>query len=531
MKTFINKNSKSAFIIFFAVVLLLISSCSNSSNPSTKPSTKPSSGGSSSGSGSSSSSGSQGAITGDLFTGPSIAYLPNGIPVVEIPASSLVTTINSFSGGSNIIYKVTGQMSKNEYASIHDLLGNKHNSWGWNNYVGLDLSEVTGLTKIDDTYNLISLRVPATLSSFGDEADLDNIIIPATNQNFKNTNDVLYSTDGKILYHYSKTKNENSFTIPTSVKKIWKNAFRYNDSIQNITIPSGAVFIGRGAFDCSNITNLTFGDKNGWLVMQDCDYIPAVNPDEIENPDKYSWSNNAGKFARGIFKPARKTVTASQLETEVANYEAGYYTIYSVIGSMTLNQYDNIRNNINNKKQAEWYYNINYIGLDLSQVTDLTKISSTGSLLCLTIPDTVSEFTGWIEFVKITITDNNPYFINSSGVIYSTDLKILYYYSFLNEETSFEIPNGVATIEGSAFASNHNIRSITIPSSVTKIDSNVFDSQEITTLTFESTTGWKRWSNGNKVDVSATELSNPANFRWNNDTGSSGICRDGIFKE
>ena len=79
---------------------------------------------------------------------------------------------------------------------------------------------------------------------------------------------------------------------------------------------------------------------------------------------------------------------------------------------------------------------------------------------------------------------------------------------------SVTIPASVTSIGNSAFYNCENLISVTIPASVTSIDSQAFmGCTLLTSVIFAETSGWvitDHWNGGNKVSVSASDLSNPA---------------------
>ena len=447
-----------------------------------------------------------------------------------VTAGDLENEIDSFAGGNYIIYKVTGSMSNNDYTSIENLLSNKrYHYWNSTRYVGLDLSAVTDLTKISNTWNVFSLKIPSSVSELSLSSGVGNVIIPSDNSNFTYENDILYSADKTILYKYPYGKTDTSFVIPSYVKKICAEAFCDNGSIKSITIPEGIIFIGANAFDSSNIETLTFKNKENWLFKVLNNTAHKADPDKLENTAEYRWNNDTdtnGLFRQGLLKPESVTLTLSELTEEIDSYAGGNYIIYKVSGSMSNDEYDTLTNLINNKRNNYWDYN-NYVGLDLSEVTGLTRISNSGCLLCLIIPSSVSELGEYNCADNIIITSDSTYFKYVDDVLYSADDTILYLYPVEKTDSSFTIPSTVKKVWSSAFRNNNSIQSITIPENVVYIGGSAFDNRNIRTLTFADK---ENWMVRNITKAEADELENPQNYGWNNNTNSEGIFRQGLFK-
>jgi GH24 family phage-related lysozyme (muramidase) len=96
------------------------------------------------------------------------------------------------------------------------------------------------------------------------------------------------------------------------------------------------------------------------------------------------------------------------------------------------------------------------------------------SLASVTIPASVTSigdyvFSGCTGLTAISVSPENRRYKDIDGVLLSKDGKTLIQYPVGNGRTAYEIPAGVATIEGSVFWGCASLVSITIPDSVTGI--------------------------------------------------------------
>ncbi len=455
-------------------------------------------------------------------------------PVTKtVKVEQLINEINSYIPGDYTVFKVTGSMSNSEYHTIVDLINNIRRKWNWTNYIGLDLSEVEGLTKIAYSWCLFSLAIPNSVSELGDSDGVDNIIISSDNPNFKYVDEILYSEDGTILYLYPDSKTSTSFVIPSAVKKVWSEAFARNYNLRSITIPKSVVFIGSCAFDNSNIQTLTFSNKENWMGRDSHGDKIKINPEDLEEVENYRWNEATqtnGICRNGLFKPETKTVTVAELINEINSFDGVTYTIYKVSGSMSNDKYSEINQLINQKSNGE-NWNSNTIALDLSEVDGLTRISYINwAVSSVTIPDKVSEF-GETSVYKVIVSDTNTNFKKEDGILYSEDGTILYSYPDSKTSTSFVIPSTVKKVWSYAFNKNSNITSITIPAGVVYIGGGAFDNSNIQTLTFKNKENWMaRGDNNSTSKVNPDDLEKVENYRWNNQTQTNGIFRNGIFK-
>ena len=531
---------KAILSILFAVVLLLASSCSDPSNPANTGTGENTSQAGDNPSGDNPSGDDPSGGTDNPSTdnpsgntdNPSGEGTQNNPKVVEIQASQLAAAIQNYTAGTYTIYKVSGQMTDADYNSnitiINETLRNK---WDWETYVGLDLSKVTGLTKVKMITNLSSLTIPDTVTNVGFDRLFGLQVLP-DNPNFTMEDGVLYSKDKTVLYYYSKDKKGKSFEIPSGVKCIRNFAFE-ETALEEITIPESVIDIGMRAFYDQT---LIFKNKENWIS----DITGKVlTTQELENPDNFTYFNmetyESGPCRNGIYKPVTKTVAIENLEEEINSFKPNSHTIFKVSGQVTNEQYRQLCELIQRKGQNEGWANDQkgYIGLDLTEVTGLTTLSGSWDyIFTLAIPDSVTEITYVSPYTieKIANLSNHPNFIFEDGVLYSKDKKILYSYSLNKEDENFEIPSDVELIWEDAFTGNNKIKNITIPASVGMIW-HAFDNSSIQSLVFEDKEGWFFFDNdGKEVSVNAEDLENVENYRWNSQSQKSGIFQDGLIK-
>ena len=106
-------------------------------------------------------------------------------------------------------------------------------------------------------------------------------------------------------------------------------------------------------------------------------------------------------------------------------------------------------------------------------------LSSCANLEEVNLSDAVQKFPGLAVYscnnlMKINASENNPYFKSVDGVLFSKDGKILVRYPMGKNDVAYTIPDGVVTIGKEAF-DYAKIASITIPNTVTTIESSAFE--------------------------------------------------------
>lgn len=82
---------------------------------------------------------------------------------------------------------------------------------------------------------------------------------------------------------------------------------------------------------------------------------------------------------------------------------------------------------------------------------------------------------------EIIVDDNNPVYASDTKALYNKDLSTLIACP-ATRNGSFDIPSSVSTIALLAFASNHSLKEIAIPSSVTTIGGAAFRDTKLETI-------------------------------------------------
>ena len=233
----------------------------------------------------------------------------NSIPVIEVTVPELKTEIQNYQEGVYTVYKVTGRMSNDDYDEVIKLIIDKSNVWNrdWDigqvrvYYIGLDLANVTGLTRTSGGGCLYSLVLPTSVSVIEEDVWLGNVTITEDNPHFSYQDGILFSSDGTILYRYLPSKTNTSFVIPNTVQKVWGFAFAENINIRSITISENVKYIGMGTFENSYISELIFEDLENWITRDG----KVLSRQELEDLQNYCWSNETlqmGICRNGIIK-------------------------------------------------------------------------------------------------------------------------------------------------------------------------------------------------------------------------------------
>jgi hypothetical protein len=124
--------------------------------------------------------------------------------------------------------------------------------------------------------NLISIEIPAGTRDIRYEAfpwhfthldaNLDtkmkNELFNASGRRYKVSDDVVFSTDGTVLYRYSPVKEQTVYVVPDSVAFIGKSAFANCKNLSEIIVPDSVTTIDDYAFSgCDNLKTVRLPDK------------------------------------------------------------------------------------------------------------------------------------------------------------------------------------------------------------------------------------------------------------------------------
>ncbi len=242
----------------------------------------------------------------------------------------------------------------------------------------------------------------------------------------------LYTTDGSQVTITGYVGTQTKLTIPTTiaglpVTAIGEKAFYGNKTIQQVIIPDSVKTIGVSAFNsCSALTTVTL--PNGLTQIAESTF------------------RNSGLTSIDI--PASVTL--------IDKY--AFWYCYSLT-SVTLHE------------------GLEILSTNAFESCGLTEIALPASLRSVTFGTFSSE-----RLERIMVSADNPYFTAVDGILFSKDMKTIYAYPGARTG-SYAIPDGVETIAISAFRRSQ-LTLLTIPASVTYMDSNLFFRSTLTGITF-----------------------------------------------
>ena len=288
--------------------------------------------------------------------------------------------------------------------------------------------EITGYSGSAEKVGIPEKIDGKSVTSIGDEAfifcrNLTSITIP------NSATEIGYGA-------FEWCENLTSITIPESVTNIGHYAFGHCTSLKNITIPGSVTSIHTWAFvGCTSLTEIKVATKNANYV--------SVNG-VLYNKDK----------TLIICYPAGKKDKTYNIIDGVTFIECEAFAYCTNLTSVT------IPNSVTNIGGEAFF--------GCTSLTDITiphSVTSIGS----------NPFGRCESLTKINVASENPNYVSVSGVLYNKDKTLIICYPAGKKDKTYNIIDGVTSIDEGTFSGCESLTNVTIPDSVTSIGHSAFN--------------------------------------------------------
>ena len=257
------------------------------------------------------------------------------------------------------------------------------------------------------------------------------------------------------------SKLKGGILLPESLESIDKLAFNGCSSLDGtITLPKGLKTIGEVAFqNCSKLT--------GTLNL----------PDTIETIGQFAFNNCSSltgdlvipnsitTISRASFQSCKGLTGKLVLPDSITTIEPWAFYTDRFTGILTL------PNKLETLGEGAFGANINFENTKIVIPASLKKIGIdyevNGENLGLSTHDFYNFGANVGKFETFEVEEGNENFVAIDGVLYTKDKKRLISYPRNKKGDTYEILDGVVTLDEFAFASNMNLQTLKVPDSLT----------------------------------------------------------------
>ncbi len=312
--------------------------------------------------------------------------------------------------------------------------------------------------------SLTNVMLPASVSTFGLDVfacceNLGSIAVAEGNANYSNdAAGVLFNKDKTTLICFP-CGFEGEYSIPSGVTRIGDSAFAYCSGLTNVVIPNSVKSIGNDAFsDCGGLSGVSVPSSVtsiGNYAFYNCSDIASITiPESVASIGSYTFSNCSNLQAIAILN---KTCTIAD---EIGTLGTASNTvIYGYPGST-----------------AETYAeNNNYRFTELSDTLceDGTHCHIDGICLLCDHRQILSGNCGTDAQWCLDVAEGNLT-VSGNGAMADYSATSVPWEDYRLWIKTISINEGITRIENSTFSWHENLKSITIPSSVTSIGGRAF---------------------------------------------------------
>ena len=317
--------------------------------------------------------------------------------------------------------------------------------------------------------SLTSVTIPNSVTSIEYAAfsgcALTSITIP---------NSITSIADTTFAGCYSLT----NLTIPTSVTNIGFDAFSACPSLTSVAIPSSVTSIGGYAFSgCGSLSAITVDALNPAYSSVDGVLFDKSQTTLIQCPGGKTGSYTIPNSVTNLSDAFRfcDYLTRITIPDTVVKIES--YTFQDCVSLTNVT----IPGSVTRIGGAAFTGCISLIGLTIpNSVTSIgdNAFAYCHSLASITIPPSVTNLGSGVfgecaSLEAITVDASNPAYSSVEGILFDKSKTTLIECPG-TKAGSYTVPNGVTTIQGSAFDACKGLTIVTIPSSVTDIGDGAF---------------------------------------------------------
>lgn len=344
-------------------------------------------------------------------------------------------------------------------------------------------------------------------NAFSECNSIRNIKVDEGNLNYKDTDGVLFSKDGSILYKYPEGRSDETYIMPSGVTTIYADAFNRTLDLNTIVISKDVSSIDETSFlDCPSLCsffvdsdNQNYKDINGGLFSKDETIFykcPNFNkdgmgdtyvvPESVLEIDKYAFYKS---FVENI-KVSENNKNYKDIDGVLFSKDGAILYKYPY-GRSSDSKYV-IPSGVDSIEDSAFLGCSSLVGITIpSGVTDIgiSAFEGCSSLLNIILPDGVDKikentFRFCFDLKSVTIPDSvdiiSEYAFNECSSLKNVKMgggvTSIGMYAFWNcfGIENITLSNKLESIGEGAFNSCSMLKNAVIPGSVTTIDKDAF---------------------------------------------------------
>lgn len=392
---------------------------------------------------------------------------------INIPASVTEIDTNVFSGCYSL-EKINVDENNTAYKSIDGVLFQTVSD---ENEEELDLVKYPP-NKEGSSYDIPSVVTSLSVGAFSDNVNLERVTVP----------DGITAIGTDV---FSFCENLVSIELPQTVNSIGKGAFEWCEKLKEIRLPDAVEEIGAGAFEgCYSLEEMYIPEAR---INDDAFLYCSIKAFNISEENE-------------IYTEIDGVLYDEDMTNLVAYPSGSENTTYTIPASVyfmndSLSECYNLEE-ILVEEGNERFKAIDGILYDYD-VTRIEKYPKGKTDEEFIIPDTVTDFgytdyefnmyvksitlpasmknindyafEYYYELEEINVDENNKYYKDVDGVLFTKDSGMLVYYPMAKQGAEYKVPAGTAGIYNDAFYDNDYITEVIIPNGTAYIGSYAFE--------------------------------------------------------
>lgn len=205
-----------------------------------------------------------------------------------------------------------------------------------------------------------------------------------------------------------------SIVLPESLKHIYAYAF-YSTDISNISIPQNVEFIGKNAFDSSTLESVEFAENSVLKTVESYAFANCYKLSSFRFPQSVQFLGTGVLAESSVANLDISTLKVSEIPQNA--FMGTKITSIKIPDSVVLINHNAFRN-CKNLQSVSWGNGEDvYLMSNAFYNTGLTELN---------IPENITYigeycFTGLTSLEEITVSENNPKYSSTDGLLYSKD--------------------------------------------------------------------------------------------------------------